>query len=72
MSLWNFPERFNYTDDPVKPLLEDTPGGYKVNTIIQSCKQIEDLLKPIAEPQSTFRKIYNFIFDRTLGYSDYV
>eukprot|EP01022_Parablepharisma_sp_SALTPOND_P028483 TRINITY_DN71038_c0_g1_i1.p1 TRINITY_DN71038_c0_g1~~TRINITY_DN71038_c0_g1_i1.p1 ORF type:complete len:560 (+),score=41.95 TRINITY_DN71038_c0_g1_i1:670-2349(+) len=71
-TLWEFPEKFNYTDDPSKPLPEDSPDNDKAKRIIETCDSLERFLIPIAEPSSIFRRVYNFLFDHTLGYSDYV
>lgn len=70
-SLWEFPDKFEYGDED-KPLLEDTPEGYKANTIIETCDALERLLVPIANPSNVLRSIYNLLFDKTLGHSDYV
>jgi hypothetical protein len=71
-SLWEFPDKFNYSDEIEKPVLEDTPEGYKANTIIETCEVLERLLIPIAEPKNILRKLYNLFFDKTLGHSNYV
>jgi len=71
-TLWEFPEKFSYNEDPSKPLPEDSPDNLKVKKIIETCEIIEKLLTPIANPTNLYRRIMNFIFDKTLGYSDYV
>jgi len=72
LSLWEFPDKFNYSDEIEKPILEDTPEGYKANIIIGTCNTLEQLITPIVEPKSRLRKLYNLFFDKTLGHSDYV
>ena len=71
-TIWEFPEKFSYTEDPSKPLPEDSPDNYKVNKIVETCESLEQFLIPISQPQTIFKKVYNFLFDKTLGYSSYV
>ncbi len=71
-SLWEFPEKFSYIEDPSRPLPEDSPDNNKVKHVVEICEEIEALLRPIAEPAGLFKNLCNLLFDKTLGYADYV
>ena len=71
-SIWETPMKFDYEEDPAIPLPEDGSDSYKINAILNTCKRLEEKLIPIAKPKGIIRKIYNFLFDKTLGYCDYV
>ena len=71
-TLWEFPLKFNYSEEPTRPWPEDGPDNYKIKRIIETCGLIEKFLTPIAEPSGLIRRVYNFFFDKTLGYCDYV
>jgi len=71
-TMWELPDKLNVDEEPTKVLPEDSPDNEKLNTIISTCTMLEDLLLPISEPSTFIRKVKNFLFDRTLGYFDYV
>jgi len=71
-NLWEFPEKFNYTDDPARPIFEDSPDNKRAKAIIDYCQAMISLLHPIAEPSNIFIWIYNYLFISILGHLDYV
>lgn len=71
-TLWELPEKLSADDEPTKVLPEDSPENERLNAIVATCTTIEQLLIPVSESSSPVARLKNFLFDRTLGYFDYV
>ena len=72
VTLWELPELQRHFEDSIKPSLTAKFDNNKIKTVLETCENLESFLLPIAEPKGIFRKLYNFLFDKTLGYLEYV
>jgi hypothetical protein len=71
-TLWEFADKFQFHNEPSRPLFEDNPQNNKGKKAFATCEKIETLLNKICTPTNIFLMVYLFLFDNTLGNSDYV
>ncbi len=71
-ALWDAMEQLQEVHRGGRAHFEDDPESEKAKTILLQCELIVKCLRRVSEPANILISLYDLLFERTLGYTDYV